>query len=58
MCHMMTQSVRDFLILLGYMAVATLVILTANALALAAVMTSVWLMPIIQKILWEITIMV
>ena len=67
---MMTQSVRDFLILLGYMAVATLVILTANALALAAVMTSVWLMPIIQKILsvwlmpiiqkilWEITIMV
>ena len=49
---MMTQSVRDFLILLGYMAVATLIILTANALALAAVMTSVWLMPIIQKILW------
>ena len=36
--NMMGQSVRDFLILLGYMAVATMIMLNACALALAAFM--------------------
>ena len=42
----MSQSMRDFLRLIGYMAVATLIILTANALAVAAVMTGLWVITI------------
>ena len=44
--NMMSQSMRDFLRLIGYMAVATLIILTANALAVAAVMTGLWVITI------------
>ena len=38
----MIQSMRDFLRLVGYMTVASLIILTANALAGAAMMTGLW----------------